>query len=98
MQERPLEDVIAEPRRAVQVPGFAAVKSAALEAGALGCSLSGSGPSVFALCASRPGAERAAAAMATAFEAEGLPSDRYVSRVGSEGVRVVSLARECRAT
>ena len=47
---RSLEDTIAEPRRAPLVPGLAAIKRAAVEAGALGCSLSGSGPSLFALC------------------------------------------------
>ncbi len=87
---RALEDVIAEPRRAAQVPCFAAVKGAALDQGALGCSLSGSGPAIFALCASHPVAEQAAAAMAAVFEAGGLPSDHYVSPVGCEGVREVS--------
>ncbi len=95
---RSLEDAIAEPKRAGQVPGFAGAKRAALEAGALGSSLSGSGPSIFALCAGRAGAERAAAAMAAAFEGQGLDCDRYVSKVGSEGVNVVPLAREHRAT
>ncbi len=87
---RSLEDVIAEPKRAAQVPGFTAVKNAALDQGAMGCSLSGSGPAIFAICASRPVAEQAAAAMAAAFEAEGLQSDRHVSLVGSEGVREIS--------
>ncbi len=86
---RSLEDVVAEPRRAGQVPGFAATQRAALDSGALGCSLSGSGPSIFALCASLAGAERAAEAMATALEGEGLASDRYVSGVGTEGVRLL---------
>ncbi len=86
---RSLEDVVAEPRRAAQVPGFRMAKAAALDAGALGASLSGSGPSTFALCASLTLAEQVATAMATAFEGEGLASDRYVSPVGAEGVRVV---------
>ncbi len=90
---RSLEDVIAEPRRSGQVPGFAGVQRAARGEGALGCSLSGSGPSIFALCASRGEAERAAAAMAAAFAVQGLESDRYVSTVGSEGVRIVPYAR-----
>src|SRR6266446_3590334 len=47
---RALEDTIAEPRRAPLVPGFHAIKQSAIGAGALGCSLSGSGPSLFALC------------------------------------------------
>jgi homoserine kinase len=48
---RSLEDTIAEPKRAPLVPGLARIKAAAAEAGALGSSLSGSGPSLFALCA-----------------------------------------------
>src|SRR5262245_9981988 len=60
---RSLEDTIAEPRRAALVPGLAAIKQAAVDAGALGCSLSGSGPSLFALCRGRETASRVAAAM-----------------------------------
>ena len=50
LMARSLEDTIAEPRRAPLVPGLAVIKRAAADAGALGCSLSGSGPSLFALC------------------------------------------------
>src|SRR2546427_5150069 len=60
---RALEDTIAEPRRAALVPGLADVKRAAVGAGALGCSLSGSGPSLFALCADPQIASGVAAAM-----------------------------------
>src|SRR5205809_2811325 len=63
---RALEDTIAEPRRAPLVPGFAAIKRSAIAAGALGCSLSGSGPSLFALCRSTADAERVARAMTAA--------------------------------
>ena len=63
---RSLEDSIAEPRRAPLVPGLAAIKRAAMDAGALGCSLSGSGPSIFALCRDRSVAERVAPAMTAA--------------------------------
>ena len=87
---RSLVDVIAEPKRAVLVPGFDAVRRAALDRGALGCSLSGSGPSIFALCASRSVAESAVAAMQAAFVAShGLASDRFVSTVGAEGARLI---------
>ena len=50
---RSLVDSIAEPRRAPLVPGLASIKKAAIDAGALGSSLSGSGPSIFALCRDR---------------------------------------------
>ncbi len=86
---RSLEDVVVEPKRSGLVPGFDAAKQAALDHGALGCSLSGSGPSTFALAADRDVAERAADAMVAAFAAEGLASDRLVSPVGARGVRIL---------
>jgi len=47
---RSLDDLYAEPRRASMIPHFADVKRAALDAGAFGCSISGSGPTIFAIC------------------------------------------------
>ena len=82
---RSIDDALVEPIRAPLVPGFAAVKQAALDAGALGCSISGSGPSVFAFAASDAAAEAAAAAMEAAFAAAGLASDRYVGPVNTAG-------------
>jgi homoserine kinase len=88
---RSLEDSIAEPRRASLVPGLAVIKRVALHAGALGCSLSGSGPSIFALCASREAATRVAAAMTAAVRAEiGGDVQTYVSPIASQGARVLS--------
>lgn len=88
---RSLVDVVAEPKRAVLVPGFHRVKAAALEAGALGCSLSGSGPSMFALASSIDVARTAGAAMQRAFdEGSDLGSDLHVSFVGRAGARVVT--------
>ena len=87
---RSLEDSIAEPRRAPLVPGLAAIKRAAVEAGALGCSLSGSGPSIFGLCRDRAAADRVAAAMTAAVRAEiGGESQTYVSPISTRGARVV---------
>ncbi|HEU0152643.1 MAG TPA: homoserine kinase [Arenimonas sp.] len=74
-----LRDALVEPRRAPLVPGFAAVKQAALDAGAMGASLSGAGPSVFAWCEDAATARAAAAAMRTAFAGAGLGSDVFVS-------------------
>jgi homoserine kinase len=88
---RSLEDSIAEPRRAPLVPGLAAIKRAAVEAGALGCSLSGSGPSIFALCRDRSVAERVAPAMTAAvLEEIGGQSQTYVSSISARGAHVVS--------
>jgi homoserine kinase len=74
-----LHDALVEPRRAPLVPGFAAVKQAAMDAGAMGASLSGAGPSVFAWCEDAATAMHAVAAMRAAFAAAGLDSDGFVS-------------------
>jgi homoserine kinase len=88
---RSLEDAIAEPRRAPLVPGLAAIKQAARDAGALGCSLSGSGPSLFALCGDRTTADRVAAAMTGAVIAHlGGTPQTYVSAIAPQGARVIA--------
>jgi homoserine kinase len=76
-----LQDVLVEPRRAPLIPGFAQVKSAALDHAALGASISGGGPSVFAWFASKAEAEAAAPAMRTAFVDTGFDARAYVSPV-----------------
>ena len=85
---RAISDDLVEPIRAPLVPGFADVKRTALEAGALGCSLSGSGPSVFAFASSDDQVAGLAACMAVRFrEVTGLESDTYVGRVNTRGAR-----------
>jgi homoserine kinase len=85
-----LADVLIEPRRAALVPGFAAVKGAALDCGALGASISGAGPSVFAWCDDELQAQRCARAMQTAFAGAGLGSDAYTSPVAAPSAHVVA--------
>jgi homoserine kinase len=88
---RALEDTIAEPRRAPLVPGFAMIKRAAMDAGALGCSLSGSGPSLFALCAGRDVAARVAEAMTASVKSHiGGDPQNYISAIASRGAHVLS--------
>ena len=88
---RALEDNIAEPRRASLVPGLAEIKRAAVDAGALGCSLSGSGPSLFALCRGGDTARRVADAMTRAVKTHiGGEPQTYVSAIAPQGARVVS--------
>jgi homoserine kinase len=66
------------------------VKGAAFGAGAFGCSIAGSGPSVFAFADSDPSAQRVGAAMQAAFKsAAGLDSDLFWGKVSTEGARVV---------
>jgi len=90
---RSLEDAIAEPRRAPLVPGLAAIKQAATDAGALGCSLSGSGPSLFALCRGLETAERVAASMAHAVKQHiGGAPQTYISTIAPHGAQVIAPA------
>jgi len=91
LMARSLVDRIAEPRRASLVPGLAQIKQAAVDAGALGASLSGSGPSLFALCRDRATATRVASAMTSAVRAHiGGEPQTYVSSISSRGAHVVS--------
>lgn len=84
---RNLRDPLVEPQRAHLVPGFAAVQQAALEAGALGASLSGSGPSTFAW-APECDAPRVATAMQSVFAAHGIASRPFISGLGTRGARI----------
>jgi homoserine kinase len=88
---RAIEDHVAEPKRASLVPGLEEVKHAAKVAGALGCSLSGAGPSIFALCASLDDARRVGEGMRDAYtRAAGVQSDLWVSAAGAQGARIVA--------
>ncbi len=85
---RSLRDFVAEPVRSGSIPGFAAVQRAALDAGALGCSLSGSGPSLFALCRDPKTAERVRDRMSEAFRSHaGDGFDSFTSPVSPAGAR-----------
>jgi homoserine kinase len=84
-----LLDVIIEPQRQRLIPGFSDVKAAALEAGALGCSISGAGPSVFAWALERD-APAVCDGMVGAFARHGLSADSWQSVIEAAGARVVS--------
>jgi homoserine kinase len=85
-----LADVLVEPRRAPLIPGFARVKQAALDHGAMGASISGGGPSVFGWFERRDQAEHAAVAMRAAFASAGVDSDAFVSPVAGPAARVLA--------
>jgi homoserine kinase len=87
---RSLVDVIIEPVRSILIPEFNEVKQAALDAGALGCSISGSGPSMFALSRDADIAERIGSAMQQAFLAVGITSEAYVSEINQQGPKVLA--------
>ena len=83
-----LEDVIIEPQRKVLIPGFEQVKQAAIGNGALGCSISGAGPTVFAWCEEQD-AEKIRDAMVAAFTAHKLGTDAWISTLDPAGARVI---------
>ena len=84
-----LADVLIEPRRAPLIAGFAAVKQAALDAGALGASISGAGPSLFAWCANDAIAREVSARMQAAFNIAGFDSDAWISPVAGPAAEVI---------
>ena len=84
---RCLEDFVVTPARAVLIPGCLDVIEAALATGALGSSISGSGPSLFALCRSERSATDAARAMSAAFRRAGLESSWVLSPADCPGAR-----------
>jgi homoserine kinase len=87
---RALRDLIVEPHRASLVPGFSDVQAAAMEAGALGCSLSGAGPTLFAWCDGADAAATVRDAMTTAFERHDVPTEAWISTIPEQGARVVA--------
>ena len=86
---RAIDDRIAEPARAGLLPGFPEAKAAALAAGALGSSISGSGPTAFALTRGRAAGERVAAAMIAAYADVGQRSESRVAPVDRVGARLI---------
>jgi homoserine kinase len=81
-------DVIIEPQRHSLIPGFKDVQRGAMSAGALGCSISGAGPTVFAW-AEFQYAEAVRGAMVAGFAAHGLESDHWICAMENYGARVV---------
>ena len=85
-----MDDRIAEPARAPLIPGFTDAKRAALDAGALGASISGGGPTIFALCGDDLSARRIAGAMQGAFAKAGVQSSTRVAQIDEVGAHAVS--------
>ena len=88
MLRRCLKDIVIEPQRSEALPYFDPVKAAAADSGALGCSLSGSGPSMFALCEDGI-ADSVRAAMLEAVSAAGITGQAWISPLNAPGATVV---------
>jgi homoserine kinase len=86
---RSLEDHIIEPIRSILIPAFDSVKSESLKAGALGCGISGSGPSIFAMSRGEQVAQKVAEAMRTVYQKIGIDYDIHVSKINTEGIKIV---------
>lgn len=86
---RSLTDVVAEPIRAVLIPGFANIKAEAIRNGALGCGISGSGPTIFALSTENAIAQNVAKVIQQQFTNLKLKSDVFVSKINDVGARII---------
>jgi homoserine kinase len=84
-----LRDVIIEPQRAPLIPYFYDVQEEALNRQALGCSISGAGPSIFAIFSNSYLAESGGKAMQNVFIRNGITADLYLSKINQEGTRLL---------
>ncbi len=86
---RSMHDYIVEPIRSILIPGYQEIKDTALEIGALGAGISGSGPSIFALSKDRDIAEKIAIKMKYVYTAFDIESETYVSKINQTGPKIL---------
>ena len=91
---RSLHDYIAEPLRSVLIPGFDSIKRVAVEAGALGAGISGSGPTIFALSVTAETAKRVGSVIREEFEGFRVESEVYVSKINRQGAVVEGVGQK----
>ncbi len=84
---RSLEDHIVEPIRSILIPGFDAVKATAINHGALGCGISGSGPSIFSFSKGEATAQKVGLAMKEVYKKIGIDFDVHVSKINANGIK-----------
>jgi homoserine kinase len=87
---RSLVDHIVEPIRSILIPGYETIKSEALKAGALGCGISGSGPSIFAFSKGDAIAEKVAHTMKEVYQKIGVDYDVHVSKINTLGIKLLN--------
>ncbi len=85
-----LNDVVIEPHRKQLIPNFDRVKSQAMEAGALGCAISGSGPSIFVLSKGEAVAKTVEQALRNVYSETGIAFETYVSEINTEGIKILT--------
>ena len=86
---RSLEDHVIEPQRKHLIPHFDKVREKAMTLGALGCSISGAGPAIFALCAERSLAEEVAQGMKSVYDLHKMEATTFVGGIQNEGTRLM---------
>ncbi len=84
-----LTDYIVEPYRSQLIPHFDEVKKAMLDAGALGCGISGSGPSIFSLSKGEETANKVADSIRKVYNNTGIEFDIHVSKINAEGIKII---------
>ncbi|WP_339894688.1 homoserine kinase [uncultured Algibacter sp.] len=84
-----LHDVIVEPYRSQLIPHYDDVKTSTINAGALGCGISGSGPSIFTLSKGLETANKVKEAMQSVYSKSGIAFDIHVSKINTEGVKII---------
>ena len=85
-----LKDYLIEPHRSKLIPCFDELKTNAIESGALGCSISGSGPSVFALTKGLKIANKVQKSFSSIYEKTNISYETYVSKISSKGVSIIN--------
>lgn len=91
LMEKSLHDVIVEPHRSRLIPFYYEVKKAALKAGALGGSISGSGPSIFTLNKGLEVAKNVAEAINEVYSKSDIDFDIHITKINAEGIKIVKL-------
>ncbi|PIB29422.1 homoserine kinase [Maribacter sp. 4U21] len=87
---RSLEDHIVEPIRSILIPGFDTIKAISIENAALGCGISGSGPSIFSFSKGEENAKNVAQAMREVYDKIGIDYDVHISKINREGIKVIA--------
>ena len=85
-----LKDVVIEPHRSKLIPNFNSLRKISLESGALGCSISGSGPSLFSLCEGLKNAKKVEANQRGFMTNTGIPFETHISKINTEGIKILS--------
>ena len=88
---RSMQDFVAEPYRKQFIPGFDELRKKVLDSGALAMNISGSGPSVFALCDHKNKANAAGWVLKQHFESLGIHSNVYVVKVSNKGAKLTGI-------